>query len=541
MLGTMMRYPLTLNHLLERGRTLFPEIEVVSRLPGRGIARSTYADFARRARALAEMLQKAGLQRGDRVATLMWNHYVHMEAYFGVPAAGGVLHTLNLRLAPHELAYIVNHAEDRMLIVDDTLLPLFESFAKDVKLERVFVVRLSGEPLPPAYDDYETFISQATGEFRYADIDENEAAGMCYTSGTTGTPKGVVYSHRSLVLHGIAFCLPDAFCLSQHDVLMALAPMFHVNAHSVPQVAVMTGAKLVFPGRYLDAESVLELFQSEKVTWASAVPTVWLGIQQALESQPGRWKLAPGMRGMVGGSAAPESLFRNMDRLGIRLTHAWGMTETSPIVTAGTLKSHMQSWPQDKQYEIRARQGRPSPFMEVRTVALDDPLPWDGATPGELQTRGPWVASGYYKMPEERGRWTDDGWLRTGDVANIDPEGYVKIVDRTKDLIKSGGEWISSVDLENAIVAHPDVREAAVIAVTHPKWQERPLAVVVPRDGTKLNDQELRTFLAPRFASWQLPDAFVFVSELPHTSTGKLLKSALRKQFKDWAWEKAGS
>jgi fatty-acyl-CoA synthase len=538
MLGTMMRYPLTLNSLLERVGQLFPSVEVVARIPGKSVLRTSYGEAHRRARALAEMLQKAGLRRGDRVATLMWNQHVHLEAYLGVPAAGGVLHTLNLRLAPQELAYIVNHAQDRVLIVDDVLLSLYESFAAQVKLERVLVVRLSGAPVPAGCEDYEEFIREASGDFQYPDLDENEAAGMCYTSGTTGTPKGVVYSHRALVLHAMNFALPDVCCISQQDVVMALAPMFHVNAHGVPLTAVMTGAKLVFPGRYLDPESVLELFESEQVTFASAVPTVWLGILQALESQPGRWKLAPGMHGMAGGSALPESLLRGLDRQGIPMTHCWGMTETTPIVTASNLKSYMRDWPEDRRYEMRARQGRPSPFMEIRTMAGDDSAPWDGATPGELQVKGPWVAASYYNMPQGGERWSSDGWLRTGDVANIDPEGYVKIVDRIKDLIKSGGEWISSVDLENAIVAHPDVREAAVIAVSHPKWQERPLAVVVPREGAQLNTSTLRAFLAPKFASWQLPDAFVFVEQLPHTSTGKLLKAALRKQYRDWVWEK---
>jgi fatty-acyl-CoA synthase len=314
--------------------------------------------------------------------------------------------------------------------------------------------------------------------------------------------------------------------------------MFHVNAHGVPLTAVMTGAKLVFPGRYLDAENVLDLFESEQVTFASAVPTVWLSILQALDAHPGRWKLAPRMHGMAGGTAVPVTMLRGLDRHGIPIVHCWGMTETTPIVTASNLKSYMNAWPEERRYEMRARQGRPSPLNEIRAMSADGPAPWDGVTSGELQVKGPWVAASYYNLPEENERWTSDGWLRTGDVANIDAEGYMKIVDRTKDLIKSGGEWISSVDLESAIVAHPDVREAAVIAVSHPKWQERPLAVVVPREGATLDAPTLRTFLASKFAKWQLPDAFVFVEQLPHTSTGKLLKAALRKQYKDWSWGK---
>jgi fatty-acyl-CoA synthase len=537
MKGTMMDFPLTLHSIVERVSSLFPEVEVVSRLPNGSIHRYTYREFVSRAKALAEALQHAGLQPGNRVATLCWNHYAHMEAYFGVPAAGGVVHTLNLRLHPQELAFIVNHADDRFLIVDDVLLPLWQQFQEKTRVERVFVVNHEKGPLPAGAEDYEELLSQARGEFRYPATDENDAAAMCFTSGTTGNAKGVLYSHRSLVLHALAFALPDSLDISQHDVVMALAPMFHANAHGLPHVAVMLGCKMVFPGRQLDPPSVLDLFHSEQVTFATAVPTVWTTIAETLEQNPGRWKLAPGIRGFVGGTAVPESLVRRLDRQGLRLIHVWGMTETTPIAMCSTLKSHMRAWPEDEQYRIRIRQGRPLPFVEARVVNDQGEAAWDGKTLGELQVRGPWVAGSYFRAPETADRWTADGWLRTGDVATIDAEGYAQLADRAKDLIKSGGEWISSVDLENALAAHPAVREAGVVAVAHPKWDERPVAVVVTRPGMKATAEELRAFLSSRFAKWQLPDAFVFVDDLPHTSTGKLSKLELRKRFAGWKWD----
>jgi len=536
MKGTMMDYPLTLHTILERIPRLYAGVEIVSRLPDGSIHRYTYSDFYRRARALAEALQGAGLTSGDRVATLCWNHYAHIEAYFGVPAAGGVVHTLNLRLHPHELAFIVNHAEDRFLIVDDVLLPLWQQFADKTKVERVFVVRHRQGALPPGPHDYEDLLAQARGDFHYPPTEETGAAAMCFTSGTTGNSKGVTYSHRALVLHALAFSLPDALAISQHDVVMALAPMFHANAHGVPHVAVMLGSKIVLPGRQLDAASVLDLFHSEQVTFATAVPTVWTTISEALESHPGRWKLAPGMRGFVGGTAVPESLVRRLDKQGIRLIQVWGMTETTPVAVCSTLKSHMREWPEDERYKVRIRAGRPLPFMDIRVVHDQGEAPWDGKTMGELHVRGPWVAGSYFRAPEAADRWTPDGWLRTGDVATIDAEGYVQIADRAKDLIKSGGEWISSVDLENALAAHPAIREAGVIAVPHPKWDERPVAVVVLRPGMNTTAGELREFLSSRFAKWQLPDAFAFVDELPHTSTGKLSKLELRKRYARWQW-----
>jgi fatty-acyl-CoA synthase len=542
MKGSMMDYPLTLQAILERIPRVYAAVEIVSRRPDGSLHRYTYLDFYRRAKALAEALHHAGLQPGDRVATLCWNHSAHLEAYFGVPAAGGVVHTLNLRLHAQELAFIVNHAQDRFLVVDDVLLPLFEQFRDKVKLERVFVVRhqvvrRQNDELPQGTEDYEELLLTARGGYEFPRPDESDAAAMCFTSGTTGNSKGVLYSHRALILHALAFSLPDAFCVSQHDVAMALAPMFHANAHGLPHVAIMLGCKLVLPGRQLDPQSILELFSSEQVTLATAVPTVWAGILEGLEKDPERWKLAPEFRGFVGGTAVPESLVRKLDQRGLRLIQVWGMTETTPVAVCSTLKSHMRAWTEDEQYRVRVRQGRALPFMEVRVVHDHGEAPWDGATLGELHVRGPWVASSYFNAPGTEDRWTPDGWLRTGDIASIDDEGYVQIADRAKDLIKSGGEWISSVDLENALVAHPAVREAGVIAVPHPKWDERPIAAVVLRPGTTATQDELREFLSSRFAKWQLPDAFVFLDELPHTSTGKLSKLELRKRFAEWQWK----
>jgi fatty-acyl-CoA synthase len=546
MKGTMMDYPLTLHSILERIPIFYSGVEMVSRLPDGSLHRYAYGEFYRRAKALAEALQLAGLQPGDCVATLCWNHYAHMEAYFGIPAAGGVVHMLNLRLHPQELAFIVNHAQDRFLIVDEVLLPLWLQFADKTSIERVFVVSHRSAAgsrqadLPAGAIAYEELLLQARGNFRYPRTAEDDAAAMCFTSGTTGNSKGVLYSHRALVLHALAFALPDVLGISQNDVVMALAPMFHVNSHGLPHVAMLLGSKMVLPGRHLDAVSILDLFHSEQVSFATAVPTVWTTIAEALEQNPGRWKLSPGMRGFVGGTAVPESLMRKLDGLGLRLIHVWGMTETTPLSTTSTLKSHMRQWPEDDQYKVRVRQGRPLPFIDVRVVNDQGEAPWDGKTLGELHVRGPWVANSYFRAPEAADRWTADGWLRSGDIANIDAEGYVQLADRAKDLIKSGGEWISSVDLENALAAHPAVREAGVVAVAHPKWDERPVAAVVLRPDMNATPEELRAFLATRFAKWQLPDAFVFLEELPHTSTGKLSKLELRKRFVGWKWERAG-
>ena len=537
MQGLMMDFPLTLDKILERSGKLFGAIEIVSRRPDRSLHRTTYAQFYRRARSLAEALQRIGLRRGDRVATLMWNHSVHFETYFGIPSCGGVLHTLNLRLHPNEIAYIANHAEDRYLIVDDVLLPLYEKFKSQTHFERVFVVPFGSETLPAGVESYEDLLRQAKGDFTYPALDEDEAAAMCFTSGTTGNSKGVLYSHRALVLHSFVSTLDETLGINHSSVLLPACPMFHANAWGAPFTAAMVGAKLVLPGPHLDAESLLDLIEREQVSIATGVPTVWIGVLAALEKFPGRWKLARDLSVPCGGTAPPEGLMRALDRYGIHIMHLWGMTETTPIATTSRLKSTMSDWTDDKKYEVRTKQGLPAPFIELRVRNDDGFAPWDGLTPGELEVRGPWVASAYFNAPETKSRWTDDGWFKTGDVATIDPEGYIKLVDRSKDLIKSGGEWISSVDLENALMGHPKVREAAVIAVPHPKWQERPLAVVVLKDGVQATPQELRQFLSTRFAKWQLPDGFAFTNEIPRTSVGKFLKMRLREQYANWQWE----
>jgi fatty-acyl-CoA synthase len=535
MKSTMMSIPLNLSHFLERAGKLFAGQEIVSRLPDKSLHRYRYADFYRRARLLAEALQKAGLQRGDRVATLMWNHYAHYESYFGVIVAGGVLHTLNLRLAPEDIGFIARHARDRFLIVDDILLPLFEQFRGQVDLERVIVVPLSGKPVAQGYDDYEAFLRSASGAFVYPEMDENEPCAMCYTSGTTGRPKGVVYSHRSQVLHSLVQAMPDGIGMSGRDVVLPVVPMFHANAWGIPYTAAMLGMKMVFPGPHLHPEDLLPLLESEQVTISCGVPTIWLPMSQIIAANPGRWKFSPKLRLTVGGAAVPEAMIRAYAGLGIEVLQGWGMTETSPLATVSKLTAQQSSLSEDERFAVLAKQGYPLPLVDVRAIGDDAETPWDGKTAGEVQVRGPWISGSYHDQlaPDN---FTADGWLRTGDVASIDALGFMKISDRTKDLIKSGGEWISSVDLENAIMGHPAVQEAAVIAVPHPKWSERPLAVIVLRPGAQAAAADIKTHLATQFVKWMVPDAYVFVDAIPRTSTGKFLKTRLREQYRDWQW-----
>ena len=535
--GTMMRFPLTLPTMLERAGKLFSRVEVISRKPDRTIQRICYGEMYKRARRLSAALKKLGLQDGDRVASLMWNHSSHVEAFWGVPCAGGVLHTLNLRLHPHEIAAIVNHAKDRFLLVDDVLLPLYEKFATEVNFERVIIVPFEFASVPEGFLNYEELLAEASDDFSYPMIDENQGAAMCFTSGTTGCSKGVVYSHRALVLHSFAVGLEEILGLSSKDAILPMAPMFHANAWGIPHAAPMLGAKQVLPGPHLDGESLLNLMQQERVNKACGVPTVWGGVLTELERHPGRWKLNVPISGSCGGSAPPLEMIRRLDRFGITLRHLWGMTETTPIGTGGPLKPHMMGWPEETKYQVRAKQGWPAPFVEARIVKDGAVAPWDGKTAGELEVRGPWVAASYYQAPDQSARWSEDGWFRTGDIATMDEEGYLKLVDRSKDMVKSGGEWISSVDLENALMGHPAVKEACVVGVPHPKWCERPLAAVVLKEGASASEQQLREFLGMSFASWQLPDAFVFLEAIPRTSVGKFKKTALREQFAGWQWK----
>ncbi len=537
MLSTMMHSPLLVSGILDRAGKLFGDTEIVSANADGSKVRSTMRDLRRRSRRLAAALQHAGIKPGDRVATLMCNQIEHLEAYFGVPAIGAVLHTVNFRLHPDDIAYIVRHAADRFLIVDLRQLDVFNQIRLKVQFERVLVVGNPEYELPEGTESYEAFLAATDPDPLYPNLAEQDAAAMCYTSGTTGRPKGVVYSHRSIALHSLAISLPDQFGLGRFDTVLPVASMFHVNAWGLPYAAALNGSKLVLPGPNLQPTALLDLMESEQVTVAAAVPVILQSMLHAIDEHPDRWKLAKDLRILAGGSTAPDSMFHRFDQMGVRLIHAWGMTETSPVAALSRPHPGMKDWPSDAIYEKRTRQGVPAPFIDVQVVSDFGEAPWDGATPGELQVRGPWITGSYFGG-EQPDKWTADGWFQTGDVATIDSDGYLKLTDRVKDLIKSGGEWISSVDLENALTDHEAIRAAAVIAVPHPKWQERPLALVVLNDGHAVEDCDLRSFLERRFARWQLPDAFVRVKELPYTATGKLMKNKLRQEFSAWDWDR---
>ncbi len=541
MRATMMRFELTATAIFRRAAELYSDTAIVSRAPAikDALVRHTYGDFDRRSRQLASALRRAGLKKGECVATFMWNHHAHFESYFGIPLAGGVLHTLNLRLHPDEVAFIAGHAQDRFAVVDCVLWPLFEKVAAQYAFEKIFVKRWNDNPLPPGTHDYEEFLASGEVGDALPDVVEDDPLGVCYTSGTTGKPKGVCYSHRTVSLHSLGTALVDSMAISRRDTLLPVVPMFHAFAWGTPFSAVMTGAKIVLPGPHLDGPSLLDLMEKEHVTLAAGVPTIWMSILAALDAEPSRYQLQKGTRMVVGGSAAPESLMRGLDRHGLYVVHAWGMTETSPLGTVSRLPPQSDEWSDDARYAERAKQGTPTPFIELRAVGESGPAPRDGKTPGELEIRGAWVAASYIEPGDENEtKWTADGWFRTGDVATLDAHGCVKITDRTKDLIKSGGEWISSIDLENLLMAHPAIKEAAVIAVPHPKWSERPLAVCVKKEGATVDEDELRAHVGATMAKFQNPDRVVFVDAIPRTSAGKFAKNELRDRFRDFALDK---
>jgi fatty-acyl-CoA synthase len=534
--GLMMDTPLLISSLIRHADHFHGDTEIVSRTVEGPIHRYTYRDAHRRARQLAQALSRLGVKPGDRIGTLAWNGYRHFEAFYGVSGMGAVLHTINPRLFPEQIVYIANHAEDRLVLFDVNFAPLIEKLAPLCKGVKAWVAMTARGTMPQANIPdllcYEELIGAENGDYDWPDMDERTASSLCYTSGTTGNPKGVLYSHRSTVIHAYAASLPDALNISARDTMLPVVPMFHANAWSLPYACAMAGSKLVFPGYLLDGKNLYELFETENVTVSAGVPTVWLALLQHMAQNKLRFSTMN--RTVIGGSACPPAMIRSFQQdYGVQVLHAWGMTELSPLGTVNTFKAKHSGWDAESRLQLQYKQGRPIYGVDMKIVDGEGrDLPWDGKAFGDLMVRGPWITSAY--MKGEGGNVLRDGWFPTGDVATIDGDGYMQITDRSKDVIKSGGEWISSIDLENAAVGHPAVAEAAVVGVRHPKWDERPLLIVVKKKDAQVTREELISFFEGKVAKWWIPDDVVFVDQLPHTATGKLLKTKLREDFREY-------